>query len=628
MAGEAELERMVVRLLGNASQYEKTLKTSTKATETFAKRTTKFLDAVSVKVGSLGRSLSLRVTAPLLAMGTASVFASANFQKGFLGVEKTVDATATELAVLKEGFKEMSTEIPVAIGELLKIGESAGQLGIANDNILDFTETISAMGVATNLTTEEAATSFARFANITGMPQTQISNLGSSVVALGNNLATTETEIVNMAMRLAGAGSTVGMTESQIVGFAASLSSVGLQAEAGGTAFSKLFLEIQTAVATGGKDLEEFAKVAGTSAEDFAASFRDDAGTAVINLIRGLDELSDEDKILALKDIGVQGTRMTDALLRASGAVDLFDESMSLSNKAFKENVALTEEAEKAYKGFWSQMTLLKNQLVLVAIEVGDMLTPAIIKMTEFVKRGIKWWNGLSDSTKRFIVVVAFLVATIGPLLIMLGSVVGMVSFVIANVAAAIPIVLGLGAAFTAMGISATAAWAAATLGLSLVIAGVVALGLAINKMLGKKQVDKSFLEQDTSLVKKQIKELENIGKITDPIKRDVDLNIIKPDEVVVPIKFEVIDAAAVGSAEALARIGVYEALKGPQVTKGGSTAGVSSSNGLQARSNFRARGGDSAETVAILKEMLVIQKEEAAKPTAEELFNQPGVLN
>src|SRR5690606_28742529 len=138
------------------------------------------------------------------------------------------------------------------------VAEAAGQLGIQTPNILKFTETMIGLGEATNLSADEGATQFARFANIVGMSQSDFDRLGSSVVALGNSLATTEAEIVAMGMRLAGQGAQIGMTEAQIMALSAAMSSVGIEAEAGGTAMSTTLKKIQTAVSLAGEDLDKF----------------------------------------------------------------------------------------------------------------------------------------------------------------------------------------------------------------------------------------------------------------------------------------------------------------------------------------------------------------------------------
>ena len=122
-----------------------------------------------------------------------------------------MDATRREeFAALSKGIRQMAKEIPASASEIAEVAAAAGQLGIATENILDFTRTTIDLGESTNLSAEQAATSPARLANITRMSQRNFDRLGSVIVALGNSLATMEAEITEMALRLAGARQTGG----------------------------------------------------------------------------------------------------------------------------------------------------------------------------------------------------------------------------------------------------------------------------------------------------------------------------------------------------------------------------------------------------------------------------------
>src|SRR6202008_1657320 len=99
---------------------------------------------------------------------------------------------------LERSFRDMAKTMPVTAVEFAKIGQAAGQLGIRTENIAGFSKVMGQLGVGTNPSSEEAATALARLANITQMPQTSFERLGSTIVALGNNFATTEREITEM----------------------------------------------------------------------------------------------------------------------------------------------------------------------------------------------------------------------------------------------------------------------------------------------------------------------------------------------------------------------------------------------------------------------------------------------
>ena len=214
-----------------------------------------------------------------------------NFEEAFTGVTKTVDATDKQLSDLSKGIREMATTIPVGTTELSTIAQSAGQLGIAVPNILGFTRTIADLGASTNLASEQGATELARFANVTKMSQSEFSNLGSTLVDLGNNFATTESEISSMSLRLADQAHMAGISRPKILGFATALSALGIEAEAGGTAMGKVFSQVDQAARFGSKSLDMFAKTAGMSNKAFQELYKRDASAGVLAFITGLGKL-------------------------------------------------------------------------------------------------------------------------------------------------------------------------------------------------------------------------------------------------------------------------------------------------------------------------------------------------
>lgn len=369
------------------------------------------------RASKIGGTLTKTVTLPIVAMGTAAVNAQVKWESAFAGVKKTVDGTTEQMAELEKGIKDMSLALPSSAEDIAAVAESAGQLGIQTENILGFTKTIIDLSNATNLVGEEGASQLAKFANITQMSQKNFDRLGSTIVALGNNSATTEADIVAMAMRLAGAGHQVKMTEAQILGLAASLSSVGIEAEAGGSAFSKVMINMQLAVETGNDSLKDFASVAGMTTSEFSKAFKEDAAGALTTFIKGLSSAEEQGNsaIKVLDDMGITEVRLRDSLLRAGSASELFNDTIALGSKAWEENTALTNEANQRYATTESQIKILKNEIVAMAREIGVELLPIVKDGMIVIKDLIKKFNELSPATKENIIKLATLSATVGP---------------------------------------------------------------------------------------------------------------------------------------------------------------------------------------------------------------------
>lgn len=306
--------------------------------------------------------------------------ASMDFESAITGVAKTTDLTDEELAAMSDSIKALSTEIPATTEEIAAVAEAAGQLGIQKDALLDFTEIMTMLGTATNMTADEAATALARFANITGMATDNYGRLGSVIVDLGNNFATTESEIVAMGTRLASAGKLAGLTEPEIMALAAAMSSVGIEAEAGGTAMTQTLNAIEKAVAKGGDDLSEFARIAGMSSEEFSSAWKNDAMSALTSFIGGLGKLDEqgESTVLVLEDLGLTGIRQSNMLKALGLAADQMTGAVNTANTAWQQNTALTNEANKRYATAQSRLTMMQNAYNNLKVAIGDAYTPAL----------------------------------------------------------------------------------------------------------------------------------------------------------------------------------------------------------------------------------------------------------
>ena len=428
---EAALNRARAAIAGTRAEIEKTNKQLATARSSWTQAGKDF-EAFGKKVSAsaklyegAGRALTTAVSTPVLAMGTAAIKASLDFESSFTSVRKTVDATEAEFDALASATKTMSTQVAASTTEINETMAIAGQLGIQNDYLVDFTRTMIDLGNSTNIVAEDAASTLAKFANITSMDQAQFGNLGATLVDLGNNFATTEADIMNMSLRLAAAGDQVGLSEAQILGFAAALSSVGVRAEMGGSAFSKALINMEVAAATGGQALEDFARVSGMTAEQFKALWDSDPAAAFQAFIVGLAQMDEEgiSAIATLQEIGVAEIRLRDTLLRAVNANELFSKAQEMANIAWDENTALTEEANKRYATTESRLTNLKNTAVLFAQQIGDDLNPTIQELIDGANDLLAGFLEMDEAQRQQIVKMAAYAAAAGPVLLVLGKV-------------------------------------------------------------------------------------------------------------------------------------------------------------------------------------------------------------
>lgn len=327
------------------------------------------------------------------------------FETAFIGVRKTLDWTEQEFKQLEKWFIWLSKQIPITVKELAGIGEIWGQLWVATEDILTFTETVAKIWVTTNLTAEEAGTAFARIANVLQEPISNIENMASSVVWLGNNFATSEKEILNFASEMVAAWWIAWLTSDEIFWISTAFTSVWINAEAWWSAVSKALIKMNNAVIEWWDELDGFATASGLTTAEFKRGWEEDAWQTFGKFITGLWKAGDE-WVNTLQKLLWTDIRTTKAFLAVAGAGDLVTESISKSNEEFVKSNALTEEANKRFESTASRLTVVNNKWAAfwntIGSSMNDTFIPFYESFTDFFTKDLKFviqfaWRVLLD---------------------------------------------------------------------------------------------------------------------------------------------------------------------------------------------------------------------------------------
>lgn len=435
-AARADAERLHMQLLNLQADFD-VQTTGLGKLSTGLQDAGGFMSRMGEGMAGVGDSLTTHVTAPLLAAATYSMKAGVDIDTALTGVRKTVDATEQEYDALRDAAIEYSKTNAVSATDTLNAEELAGQLGVAKENLEQFAHVATGLDIATNMNVEQASTNLARFANLTNMGKLEgeeasraYEAYGNVIVGLGNNLATTESEISDFSLRMASAGTQAGMSEPEIMGIAGAMSSLGLEAQAGGSAFSKTISDISIQVATGGENLEKYAQVAGTTADEFAKKWKDDAAGAFVDFINGLATGS-EDINVVLEDLGISELRQSDAMRRLAGNTELVSDAMELANEQWDKGTALSDEVANKNDSQAAKWQMVQNRINAVAAELGGPLADAALDaidaagpLIEKVEGMARAFSDMSKKEQLATIEHVAMVAAAGPVLSTAGRVV------------------------------------------------------------------------------------------------------------------------------------------------------------------------------------------------------------
>lgn len=364
--------------------------------------------------------------AGLLAANLLILKQSADFQTMFANISRTTGATGSQLATLEKQFVSLGESIPVSFADLGNIATLAGQLNIPTKDISNFTKSVAEFSATTNVNVNDAATAFGRLDALLPDVKGNYEALGSSILNVGVNSVATESQIISVSSQIAASGHQAGLTAAQVIGLSASFASLGIAAESSRGTTLRVFGLINKAVATGGKSLQDFANIAGISADQFANSW----GTSdFINTFQDfLAGIGSKGKTaqLSLNALGITAARDVNNILKLSQNTGLVADNLGYASDGFSKATKLSTSFAKITATLGAQLKELGNTFEAFFATLGASGLPALTGIVDGVKDAIKNFTELAANP--FFQGIAGLIGvltTVSGILLILGSAVG-----------------------------------------------------------------------------------------------------------------------------------------------------------------------------------------------------------
>jgi len=321
-----------------------------------------------------------------LAVGAAvaaPVKLAIDFESAMADVKKVVDFERPE------GFKRLGDDIlaltrtlPLTATELAKITASGGQLGVAEKDLLGFTQTVAKMATAFDMAAEDAGDSMAKLANVYQIPILQIGRLGDAINELSNKSPAKASDIVRTLGRVGGVAKQFGLTELQASSLANAFIALGKPPEVAGTAINGMLTKLATADKQGKKFQAALADM-GLSANGLKKAIGEDAQGALVGFLKKLESVPEQQRMGVLVDLF--GLEYADDVAVLAGSVKTYTDSIDVLNgKGFNGSMDKEFAARAATTG--NNLKLLKNGMTELGIHVGSAVLPALNELVNSIK--------------------------------------------------------------------------------------------------------------------------------------------------------------------------------------------------------------------------------------------------
>ncbi len=445
--------RAVEKNTQSLAQYEKELKAAGVDTSNLTQETKRLSDQVeeatklqekAAKIGSIQEDTraAIRQTKFQLAgvIGVATALGTAmykgpiksamDFESSMADVAKVVDGLKDSNGNLTEEYGKMKKEIldltkviPLTAEQLTEIAAAAGQAGIARNEITQFTSDAAKMGVAFNVTADEAGNYMAKWRTSFKFTQDEVVDLADKINYLGNTSAAEAGQIAEVVTSVGPLGDIAGFASGEIAALGGTLISVGIQEKVAATGIKKL-MTTMTAGAAATKKQQQVLQSLGLDAVEMAERMQVDAKGAVIDLMEAIKKLPEAEQAAALKNYFGESAAGSIAPLLKN--LDLLEENFMKVGDASLYAGSMQDEFASRSKTTENSIILAKNALKTVAITIGSVFLPAVAEIAQKIADLAGRFADFADKHPKLIkglagVTTAMLAAKAGSLALKLG---------------------------------------------------------------------------------------------------------------------------------------------------------------------------------------------------------------
>ncbi len=338
------------------------------------------------------------------------------FESVMADVKKVVDFdTPEQFKAMSGDILKLSTELPMAAEGIAQIVAAGGQSGIAREDLLSFAESATKMGIAFDITADQAGDMMAKWRTAFKMNQEEVVALADKVNYLGNTTAASAPLISEVVTRIGPLGEVGGVASGEIAALGASIVGTGTSSEIAATGIKNLILGMSAGAGATKTQAAAFASL-GMTAEDVASRMQVDAKGAIIDVMKAIQALDADKQAATLQDLF--GKESIGAIAPLLGNLENLQENFDKVADATKYAGSMEQEYAARSQTTENQIQLAKNTMDAVAVTIGSALLPAVGQVFASIAPVLTSIAEWASRNEELVVIIAGVAAGIAALIV------------------------------------------------------------------------------------------------------------------------------------------------------------------------------------------------------------------